>query len=343
MSMPGGDQDLVLTPWEPSRELKHVSAQEVKLSRGFLSCEPQRWFPGFAMQWIPLGHALGVELKLHSVKPHAHAPKGLEKGFAGTVDDEAIALLLDNHSYKSLMGQLVPVAGIPAQNVLFQYLARRFLTSLALSWSGPESSMVQFDDNLQATRVREAGAVKLELSINGARFEVWVLLGKFLVDRLDGLWKRQLRSTMSKEAAQQGAELALEVSQLAVPPAMLPEYMKPGAVIDLEVVLSERINLRQKGKVWSVAKMVDVEGKFGFEVSDQPASSPRLPEGTTRMTIELGRIKLDGMQMQEISRPGAVCVTEMPTSSNVNLMINDEKVATAELLVYEARFAMRVK
>ncbi len=341
--MPGDEQDLVLTPWEPARELRHVSAQEVKLSRGFLCCEPQRWFPGFAAQWIPLGLSLGVELKLHGVKPHAHAPKGLEKGFAGTVDDEPIAMLLDAHSYKNLIAQLTPVAGIQAQNVLFQYLSRRLLTSLALSWSGPESSMVQFDDNLQAARVREAGAIQLELSINGTRFEVWILLGKFLVDRLDGLWKRQIRSTSNKDSGAQGAELSLEISQLAVPPAMLPEYMKPGAVIDLEVALSERVSLRSKGKIWNLAKLVEVEGKFGFEVIDDLVPAPRLPEGTTRMSIELGRIKLDSAHLQEISRPGALCATEIPTSSNVNLIINDEKVAAAELLIYEARYAMRVK
>jgi len=335
------DNELAIAPWEPSRYIKNLSSHEAKLTRGFLQSEPQKWFPGFAVQWIPMAHSFGVEFKVKGVKPELRAPKGLNIGFVGTIDDETVGILTDENSAKALVNALSPGASAAAQNVMLEYLARRLLQSLALSWSGPESTQVLFDTSLNPSHVREAGAVCLELSVNSQNFSIWILLGKFAVERLDALWRKQVRSTSKQNES--GAEVSLEVAQLAVPPSMLSEYMKPQAIIDLEVVVSDRLILRTAGKARSVAQMCNVEGKLGIEMTDAPIPNPKLPEGTTRMAIEFGRMRLDASQLSELDQPGSVLTTEIPTSSEVNLVINEEKVGTAELMVYEGRFAMQVK
>ncbi len=135
-----------LTPWEPQRYLRRVSAQQVKFARGFLRCRPERWFPGFAAQWLPLAHSLGIELRIVEVQPFMGVPRGLDHGYCATVDGEAMAILLDIASAKVLRDAFVPGAPDSSHPVMIEYLARRLLSSLALSWSGPQASAVRFGD-----------------------------------------------------------------------------------------------------------------------------------------------------------------------------------------------------
>ena len=329
-----------LLEWRPENNVRKVAVSEARLSRGFLQSEPQKWFPGLALHWQPLIHSLGLEVKIQAVAPCLVAPRGLEAAYSGAVDDEPITMLMNKDSAHALASAVVPGALDIAQPVVVEYLARRLLTSLASSWSGKESASVVFDGEINPWNIREAGAIRLDLSVNGNVCQVWVLLGKILVDKLDGLWKRQVRS-MARQA-EQPLDLSLEVTQLAVPPSLLVEYMKPQAVIDLEVAASDHIMLRSGSKAWSLGRLCDIEGKFGFEILDDPLPSPKMPEGATRLAIEFGRVRLDPALVAEVSQKGAILETNILCSPQVNLVINNEKVAAAELLLYEGRFAMRV-
>lgn len=335
------DDTLSLSLWEPAKYLRHFGAHQARLSRGFLQSKPAKWVPGFAMQWVPLAHSFGIDLRIKQVEPCIQAARQAGPAFSGTVDDEPIALLIEQEAAKRLLSTLAPGASAQAQNLLLEYLARRFLSSLALSWSGPESSVVLFDSSISPTHVREAAAVKVDLLLNDNPLSVWVLLGNFLAERLDGLWRRQVRSSV--KASEGPLELSLEIAQLAVEPSMLSEYTKSQAVVDLEVAMSERLVLRSKGNAWGVGNLCDVDGKLGVEITDDVIPAPRLPEGTTRMAIEFGRVKLQPSELVELSQKGAIWSSELPCSPLVNLMINDERVGMAELMVYEGRFAIKVK
>jgi hypothetical protein len=52
---------------------------------------------------------------------------------------------------------------------------------------------------------------------------------------------------------------------------------------------------------------------------------------------------LDGLQIAELSQPGAVLVTDTPVSERVSVTINQEKVGEGRLCVYEGRFALEVQ
>lgn len=330
-----------LSPWDPKRALRRIDPLHVRLSRGFLRCRPEKWFPGFSAQWLPLAHALGAEIRFIEVQPFLGAPHGLEIGFVGAIDEDPIALMLDLNSARVLREAFIPGAGEDVSDVLLEYLARRLLGSLAISWSGPESSQVKFQREVSSQAVQCAGAVKLSFSVNGSQCSVWLLLGLQTVERLDGLWTRQLRSSTRNLDRQE--EIVIEVSQLAVTPQMLVDYVRPGTVIDLEVPVSDLVTLRNQGKAWLPARLCSVDGALACEtiVGTPPAGA--LPEGATRLSIELGSFMLGAGELTNASQIGAIYDSAVQASNLVRMVVNGEKVAEATLCTYEGRFAVSVK
>lgn len=325
--------------WDPNRYLRQVDMAEASLSRGFLRCRPEKWFPGIAAHWLPLAHSLGVDLKVIEVKPVLSAPKGLSLSYAATVDDEPLAFLLDEEAANSILETVSPGGGRTASQLVLEYLARRLLSSLELSWSGPESSVVQFDSEMSVAAIRPRAAVKLTVAFNNTHCVLWIVLGKLLVDRLDGLWRRQVQAANRSE----GSRLVhLEISQLAVPPSMLSEYTKAGALIDLEIPVSDTVALYDKNAPWLPVRLCRIEDKLGFEVVSGPVTPAKLPQGTTRLAIELGGFELSEGQSAELSQIGAIWQSTLAVSNNVSLVINQERVAVGELCTFEGRFAVKV-
>jgi hypothetical protein len=333
-----------VSPWEPTRFLRTAAPSEVKLSRGFLRCRPEKWFPGFAAQWLPLGHSLGVEMKMIEAKPVLHTPIEQSIGFVGTIDGEPIGLSIDPASARVVTEAIVPggLRGGDSQSggLVLEYLARRLLTSLAAAWTGPQSSQVRFEPEIGFQEVDPGGDVRINFSVNGTPAQVVISLGRFLVDRLDSLWRRQVHST--GRAVEAGSEIALEIAQLAVPPSMLGDYLRSGTLIDLESRASDALTLRAGTKAWHSARGCISNGCYAFEVIPGGSAPPGLPEGTTRLSISLGSTRLDGGVVAELAQPGAMWETTVPATDRVELLINGEAVGEGRLGLYEGRFAVTV-
>ncbi len=329
------------TPWEPEKVLRSVPSVDARLSRGFLRCRPERWLPGLSTHWMTLAHSLGVEFDVLEVKPFVSVPKGFDNAFVGTVDDEPIAFALEEEALQTLIDVILPGSPRSAGRVLAEYLARRLLTSLGMSWSGPELSNIRFDSEMDPQSLRYAGGIRVTFSVNGSSCVVWISLGKLMVDRLDGLWRRQIHSTGKVDEEENGT-YSLELTQLAVPPSMLSQYTKKGAVIDLETSLTDEIILSHNGTPWSKAKLCMVEKMFGFEIVPQPVPQFALPEGTTRLTLSFGEMTLSNKELAEISQQGAVCETALPLSNRVSMRIGGEPVSEGILCSFEGRFAVSV-
>jgi hypothetical protein len=333
-----------LVPWEPHRFLRTVPDGEVRLSRGFLRCRPEKWFPGFGAQWLPLAHALGVEFKALDVKTMLHSAALAPTVFIGSVDGEAIALSVDPASARVIADAVTPgmasSGDVPAVSIVLEYLARRFLTSLSAAWTGPESSTVLFEPEMTVAHLAPVADVRLSFALNGTPCQVIVSVGRFLVERLDVLWRRQVHSTA--RAVDAASDVALEIAQLAVPPSMLADYLRSGTLIDLEVRASDGLILRAGSKAWQAARGCLSNGRYAFEIIGAVNQPPALPEGTTRLSITFGSTRLEGTVIAELAQSGALWETGITASDAVELRINGEVVGEGRLGLYEGRFAVTV-
>jgi len=248
---------------------------------------------------------------------------------------------MDAAAADSLSDELVPGAGHKAGGVVLEYFFRRFISSLALSWSGPESATVTFKRDADASEVPVVGCIRIAFTVNTVPFTLWVGLGPKMVATFDGLWRRQVQ--LLSKMSPGSSPLRLEIAQLGVPPQMLAEYLTKGTVIDLEVKASESLTLKVGNKPWMPARLLDVGGCFGCEMTPGAMTVPQIAEGATQLSVEIGAFAIEGSQLAELSQAGAILTTQIPVSGIVNLVINQEKVAEARLCIYEGRFAIEVQ
>lgn len=327
--------------WDARRALRRIGVAEAGLSCGFLRCRPEKWFPGFASHWLTVIHSLGIEAKLSEIKPVLAKPPVDDVAFVGSVSGEEMLLAIDANMARALSDELVPGAGERASAVVLEYFFRRLLSSLVLSWSGPESATVSFKRGGDPSQVHVVGSVRVSFTINTVPFTLWFGLGPKMIDVFDGLWRRQVQS-LSK-TVQTTSVVRIEIAQLGVPPQMLSEYLTKGTVIDLEVKASESVTLKIGNKAWMPARLVDVGGKLGCEMAPGALAVPPVVEGATQLCVEFGTCELDGPRLAELGQGGAVLITDIASSGTVNLVINQERVGTARLCVYEGRFAIEVQ
>ena len=328
--------------WDHNQYLKRANVEEVRLSRGFLRCRPERWFPSFGNHWLLMQHGVGFEAKIVEVKPHISVPAGIENSFIGTINSEPIAVLFDELASQLIVDEILPGGEKESAEVLLEYLARRLLTTLSMSWSGGEGSIFTFERDLNYKDLVVAGAIKVIVSINSTQFNIWVALGEKLVEQFDGLWRRQLRSSNRLVSSPGAARVTLELVQLGVPSQMLSDYLNPGTVVDLELPVTENVSLRLNGRPWVNGRIMNVGGKLGCEILSSPATVGNSAEGTTKLSIEFGSFEINGDLVNEFSQPGAILTTDLEPSNQVGLFVNDEKMAIANLGVFEGRFAITV-
>lgn len=344
--MPRSDtaEYLSLARWEPQKQLQQLSPAEVEYSRGFLRCAPQQWFPGLAAQWLPLSHALVIELRVAEVKCLLSIPGDVAARIAyqGTVDGEPIALLMDERAAHVILNSASPDGFDVANSVILEYLVRRLLTSLSLSWTASETSVFKFGHLVDPASVEGSGVVKVSVHLNNETCSIWLSLGPRMVERMDGLWRRQLVSRSPRNSESDGDYL-IELTQLGVPPAQVAQYVRSGAVVDLEVSVGDRGMLRRRDGFLLPVRLYGVEGELAVEPSQQTANPPAVGSGMTRVSVCFGRVSIDNALFTELQQPGAVWNTRIPLSDNLQMVINGEKVADVLLGIYQGRFAVQVK
>lgn len=248
---------------------------------------------------------------------------------------------LDKASAAAVADELVPaVERLGHAPLVLEYLAQRFLATVGQSQADPELASISFAGACSSTEVSGAASIRFSFSMNNTPCGVFVILGAKLVDKLDGLWRRQIHSAVRNSPS--SGVLRLEVAQLGVPPHMLTEYLSSGTVIDLEVPVSDLMTVKVGAKPFVSARMVVVDGMFACQTTQAAVVASAPPEGTSRLCVELAAATVDSQVIAELGQPGAMFVTDKAVSERVTLTINQEKVGEAKLCLYQGRFAVEV-
>jgi hypothetical protein len=81
---------------------------------------------------------------------------------------------------------------------------------------------------------------------------------------------------------------------------------------------------------------------IGCQTVQGIAGNLTMPEGTSRLSIDLAAVPVDQAILSEMGQVGAVFNTGRRFSDKVTLTINQERVADAVLSVYQGRYAVEV-
>jgi flagellar motor switch/type III secretory pathway protein FliN len=328
-------------PWDPRTVLRTLDVREARLANGFLRCHPERWCPGFSERWTPLVSSLGCEVRVVEIKPSLALPDTSSLCFRAALDREPIVVAIDSQSAQKIAEEIVPRIGQGAHaQLILEYIAQRFVAVLGMCQIASESAGVKYEGRCDPRDVPIVASVKLTVSVHSTPCTIMVGLGQELVERMDKLWRRQVHSS-SRNSTVEG-QLRFELAQLGVPPQMLSEYLTKGTVIDLETRVSDAVTLRLGHKLFMAARMVEVGGKLACQTIQGVPANVTIPEGTSRLSIEIASLPVDAALVAELSQVGAVISSDAAVSDSVSLSINQERVAEARLCVYQGRYAVEV-
>jgi len=336
-SDPSGDVE----SFDWRRVLRSMDPLEARYANGFLRCHPEKWFPGIGARWSPVLSALGSDLRVGEIKPTLVLPDAQAVCFKAILGGETGIVAIDPNSARLIAQEIAPGITKPKDmSVVLEYIVQRFLAIVGMCQASTDVAAVEIDGRCSSSDAKLVGSIKMSFSLNSTPVSVLVGVGEKVADMMDGLWRRQLHS--AARASHQPGTLRVEIAQLGVPPQMLTEYLSKGTVIDLEVPVSESVTLRVGHKAFMPARLVEVEGRLGCQVVQGSLTNLAVPDGTSRLSIELASIAADAARLTELSQVGSVLVLDMAPGQQVSIVINQEKVAGAKLCVYQGRFAVEV-
>ncbi|MCB0335406.1 MAG: hypothetical protein KDD62_03850 [Bdellovibrionales bacterium] len=333
--------DSAVQPWSIKTLIPQVSDAELKFSRGYLRCRPEKWFPGFGSQWLTLSHSLGTEFVCSSVKASLKLPEAGELCYGASIAGEMLGISFNQEAYDAIANIVSPGAAEAARDVVVEYVVRRFLGSFALSWSGPELGEVDFHGRVAQETIGALGSVTLALSAGGAMGSLHVLLGPKMVARMDGLWRRQVKSTSSQNT-QESMSLDYEIACLPLAADKVDQYLKKGTTLDLQVGITDRIAIRIANQDWLPGKLRLSHGNFTVEILSGPLSTTEVPQGAKRLGVLLGSQLVAADDVRELAQVGAMIDTGIPAGDVVKLNLDDRFVASGVLRTYDGRFVVTV-
>jgi flagellar motor switch/type III secretory pathway protein FliN len=340
----GGSGIEGLGPWDPFTHLRVVSTDVAHYSGGFLSSHPQKWFPSIAAQWLPLALSLNLEIQVQEVNPSLELPQNLGTTFVGEFLSELVGIAFDKDT-EALLGEHIVGPGTLSRGILLEYIARRLFTSLSNSWTGPQKDSptvflgVSNEPTSHFMRNR-LGGVEVLFSVMGRNCLVWISLGREIVDQIDGLWKRQLRS--ATKTFREGGSIELEIARIGIPAGEVSEYLQPGAVIELETPVDDKVILRSAGKPWAVGRVCIVGEHFGIELMSRTVPEDGVYEDIEIVSVRFPQVVLEVSHLAEIAQVGTIIPTVIPVGASVELTISNTLVARAILNDYRGSFAITI-
>ncbi len=335
----GESDSAELNPWSPGLTLKEVALEEAAYSLGFARARVERWFPGLSGHWISLLQGFDSAIRGVEVSTSLEIPDDLSKRFVFSVDGELAFIGVSDRAARVLTEGMLPNANKSSHDVLLEYLARRFVGAMALTWSGAKENKFAFESE-GSLEHRWLGSVKISLTVFGAPIVIWIGLSRSIVDKFDGMWRREIGA--NREDSRDG-ELVVELGYVVFPPTQIGEYLKPGTAIDLEQSVGDSVIVRSSGEPICEGYLRTLGDRFAFECGVAYSPPTRIPDGMTRLGVAIAKVSSSKYLSGELSQVGAIVETEDRISSDVDLMIDGEKVGRAIVCQLDGRFVVVVQ
>lgn len=331
--------------WEPERRLAQISQEEVRFSRGFLRCNPVTFVEGFAECWLPLLLSLETEVSFAGCDASLGSPKETAFQSYALVDDELVTIGFCQSTVEVITAHILPNLGQQTNEVLLEYMARRFVGCLKRSLTAERLSALRFVSHLPRGADEPIACVSLRFSVGGRNCEVVLGVGNRVVEAIDAAWRAHItRQTITRgiQYSDQLHTVSIELAELAVEPAVLIDYVRSGTVIHLETPVSAPVLIRLNEVPWFWGVLTVFRGCFAVKVDTPADKQSSIDDSKTRVRVELARFQLDQEGVLENQQVGAILATRVAASATANLIIGGEQVARASINESDGLFSLTV-
>jgi len=332
--------------WQPDVVLEALSSNDARYSRGFLTKAPLTFFSGLSELWLPLAQSLGCDVRLLSCEASFEAPSNISRLVSFEVKDERAFLAYREDSEFRLSNSAVPGIGESGSDVVLEYLERRLLSALSLSWRGTDELQCFYGRREEIAALDAVGFVHLRFSLDDAPFDLSVGLSRKVLDFLDhsarGDIVQEMRSQGEHVVSDQIHSVSVELAELAVPPAMLIDYIRADTIVDLESPSTIDVVIRVDDQLWAEGVLGRFEDSYAVTITSGSPTERSFPEGTTRVRVEVARTELDASGLATHLQSGAVLLCDTVVRPQASLIISGENVARAAIGTIGENFAIQV-
>lgn len=334
-----------ITAWKMHEFLHAISENEARFSKGFLCSEFSTQYSSISKYWIPFFYELGATVSFISARPSFSSLPMLSKIYSCELDNEPALIGLDQIAADLLVKTISPNCDKVGEDVILEYLCRRFVSTLSKTRNTFEISSIMPEQNVNSIP-ESFGILCLHFELQTAPFEIWLGLGVKAIEKLDSLWRSVLVTNYKKKEenvfSDRIYQISVELAELAVPPAMLIDYMRTGTIIDLDIPVSSSVRVRCDNEIWMEGELCQFRDNLAVKVENLNPVVGQYPSSTTRVRVELARTELDYESVIEHYQKSAVLITETPINSLANLIIRGEDVAVARIGMLNNNFALSI-
>jgi hypothetical protein len=330
-------------PWDPSKQLKVYDANHVRFSLGFLRSDPSTWFKRLGQHWLTLFHAVGIEVRVKDVAVSLDFPDGLNRVTPFEIDGELCVIGLDSESQQAIVHGIAPGCEEIERDITIEYIERRLISTLNSTWAEINHPLNCFFS--PTTNPAEVfGSVSVTIQVGEFPCVLWFGLGPKILERLDTMWRAKLIEKQSGEIDINGGlkNLSIQLAELAVPPAMLIDYMRTGAIIGLNIPVSSEVILKLNSQPWARGTLGQFKGNFAIEITSLQPPEFAHPEQTTAVEISIAELEVDDEAVIEYGQVGAILPTNTALTATSSMVINNEHVTSALVGQIDNQFALNV-
>ena len=327
--------------WNAAEDLLAVRPEIVRFSKGFLRSKPEVWFPGFAAYWLPLFHTFDIHHEGVETTPLLDLSSAKGITFYGSLDGEMLSLVIPESLFDFIARVELPAAPQTAKHLFIEYFARRFLTSVAASWSAQEGAVFQFHSNLGSPPVHSSAGVRLHFRLNGEMLSLFLGVSQGLLEKIDQLWITQMLQGVVNIGDSCRTRLVFGSTMLV--PSEVGEVLSSGQTVPINSGGSEKILLLLDDRPLLEGRLLRQEGGIVFETIREVKEAVAIEEGMTSVGFELGEVEISRRDIHLLAQPGALHLfPQIGDQPKIHVYVADKKVGEGTLLAYESQLFVKL-
>ena len=329
-----------IVPWEPKDYLQDIPQSEVRFSRGLFAFDVARYFSTLLDDWTDFWTKLDSEIHFSGISPSFEIPHSISRVVQVEVGGSRAYLSLSTDSITNLLSVFDVDFLNGSEDLVLEYLERRFVSSLTRAWKGKGDLSFSYVASIDTLPEDVACSFSVNFKIKND-IQICLLLTEESAKLISDLALKELKN---KDISSGVSSVGVRVSELAVSPATLIDYMRAGTVIDLSVGLNQEVDLFKDGAYWFSGHLRTSAGKYVVQYSAVRSKDISVPASSTKLGIEIARGQVDRNLEKTFLSEKAIFETQTPIEALATLVVGGEDVAQGSLLVIDdERLGIRVR
>ncbi|MBP9838557.1 MAG: hypothetical protein KBC84_07560 [Proteobacteria bacterium] len=318
------DSQFELIAW--NEVLKTLSDSQFVLGQGIKNLNFKELFPGLEKLWDEFFQSVETDVEFVGCAVQEEFPNLLTRITSVEVAGTRAVLGIDDSTEETITKIFLQQATDVAADTIVEYLERRFISSLQKTCILPNTDFFYVGEDKQGTDI--LASVCLKLKIQGQSVDIWIGLGRSLLENLNNLKKKT-------EGNNNKVLLSLSLFEMTLPTANLIDITKVDNKISFDLPFSNKVSLILEDRIVAQGILFKYQNKFALEVKRIQDQLINIPENMAYVVYEVAKAEVEQRFLADILKNNKIILSDTEISDSCAIVVNGEEVARAVLGEYD--------